>query len=60
MRHWYKYKFPGLSIGCQPNDFVSHDRLIGRFGAVAYDRELSEKEMKQYELEPVRVEDYER
>jgi hypothetical protein len=56
MRHWYKYKFRGHSIGCQPDDFVSHDVQIGKFGAVAYDRELTEEEIQAYELEPVRVE----
>jgi hypothetical protein len=45
MRQWYKYKFRGLSIGCQPDDFVSHDVQIGKFGAVAYDRELTEEEI---------------
>jgi hypothetical protein len=45
------------AFGCQPKDFVSHNVQIRRFGAVAYDKELSEKEMKQYELEPVRMED---
>lgn len=56
-RHWYKYRLSGLSPGCQPKDFVSHDVQIGRFGAVAYDRELTEEEIQAYELEPVRVED---
>jgi hypothetical protein len=57
MRHWYKYKFRGLSIGYQPKDFVSYDMQIGKFGAVTYDRELTEEEIQAYELEPVRVED---
>lgn len=56
-RHWYKYRLRGLSIGCQPKGFVSYDALIGKFGAVAYERELTEQEIQAYELEPVRVED---
>jgi hypothetical protein len=59
MRHWYKYKLRGLSPGCQPKDFVSYDMQIGKFGAVAYDRELTKEEIEAYELEPVRVEDEE-
>jgi hypothetical protein len=56
MRHWYKYRLRGFSLGCQPDDFVSHDVLIGKFGAVAYNRKLSEEEIQEFELEPVRVE----
>jgi hypothetical protein len=57
MRHWYKYRLRGLSSGCQPKDFVSYDMQVGKFGAVAYDRELTEEELEQYELELVKVED---
>jgi hypothetical protein len=57
MRHWYKYRSRGFSPDCQPNDFVSYDVQIGKFGAVAYDRELTEEEIQAYELKPVRVED---
>jgi hypothetical protein len=56
MRHWYTYRLRGFSLGCQPDDFVSYDRLIGKHGAVAYERELTEEELDQYELEPVKVE----
>ena len=57
MRHWYKYRLRGFSLGCQPKDFVAHDVQIGKFGAVAYERELMEEEIQAYELESVRVED---
>jgi hypothetical protein len=54
-RHWYKYKFRGLSVGCQPKDFVSYDMLIGKFGAMAYEWELTEEEeTRKYELELVK------
>lgn len=36
--------------------FCLYDHSIGKFGAVAYNRELSEKEIEAYELRPMRVE----
>jgi hypothetical protein len=51
-KYWYQYKFRGLSIGCQPDDFVDHDGSIGKFGAISYARPLTEKEVKEFELEP--------
>jgi hypothetical protein len=46
----------GFSSGCQPDDFVSCDMQIGKFGSVAYERKLTEEEIQPYELELVRVE----
>lgn len=53
MIYWYKFRLRGLSIGCQPKDFVDHDHTIGRFGAVAYNRKLSDQEIDAYELDPM-------
>lgn len=51
--YWYEYKFRGFSPGCQPNDLVEWDDEYGRFGAVAYERELTPKELEDYELHPI-------
>ena len=41
-----------LGIGCQPKGFVSFDEddAGGRYGSILYDRELTEQEVKDYEL----------
>lgn len=51
--YWYEYIHRGLSLGCQPKGFVDHDESKGKFGWVAYDRELTDKEMSDYELRKV-------
>lgn len=52
--YWYEYIYRGFSPGCQPEGFIDRDDDKGRFGWIAYDRELSEKEIKDYELRPVK------
>lgn len=52
--HWYEYIFRGFSLGCQPKGFVDRDEGFGRFGAVAYDRPLTDKEVEEYELKPIK------
>lgn len=49
-KYWYEYRLRGLSLGAQPKGFVDSDDIYGRFGAVAYDRPLTEKEVNDYEL----------
>ncbi|HDR8453906.1 TPA: hypothetical protein QC364_000696 [Bacillus cereus] len=49
-KYWYEYRLRGLSLGAQPKGFVDSDDTYGRFGAVAYDRPLTEKEVSDYEL----------
>lgn len=51
---WYEYRLRGFSLGCQPDGFMEHDDSIGKHGAVAYDRELTEKEISDYELNPMK------
>ena len=46
----YVYRLRGFSLGCQPKGFVSHNDNVGRFGSVTYDRALTKKEMDEYEL----------
>ena len=52
--YWYEYLYRGFSLGCQPKDFVANDADYGRFGAIAYDRELTKEEQDRYELEPIK------
>jgi hypothetical protein len=47
---WYELLFRGISPGCQPKDFIECDHSKGKFGIVAYNRQLTEKELNQYEM----------
>lgn len=49
---WYEYRLRGYSIGCQPKGHIKVNQDIGRHGVIAYDRELTEQEIEDYELEP--------
>ncbi|MBK1611691.1 hypothetical protein JCR31_28015 [Bacillus cereus] len=53
--HWYEFRLRGLSLGAQPKDFVDVNHEHGRFGAVAYNRELTEEEIERYELTKIDV-----
>jgi len=48
--HWYELKFRSPSPGCQPKDFVEIDNNKGKWGIVGYNRELSQKELSDYEM----------
>lgn len=50
--YWYEYRLRGFSLGCQPSDFMSHTDNIGRHGIVSYNRQLTNKELSDYELIP--------
>ena len=52
--YWYEYIYRGFSPGCQPEGFIDKDNEKGRFGWIAYDRELTEQEINDYELRPVK------
>ena len=55
--YWYTYRLRGFSIGCQPKDFKQIDyNYKGKFEAVAYDRELTDEEISEYELIKIRGE----
>lgn len=47
--YWYKMKRP-VGPGCQPKGFVKVDYDVGYYGAIAYDRLLTEEEIYEYEL----------
>lgn len=49
--YWYTYRLRGFSLLCQPKDFIGQNERVGRFGAIIYERELTEKEMSDYELD---------
>lgn len=49
-KYWYKYRLRGFSLGCQPKDFVEVDHEHGKWGAVAYNRPLTDKEISDHEL----------
>lgn len=51
MLYWYTYRLRGFSLGCQPKDFAWQDSSIGKFGAIIYERELTKKEISDYELD---------
>lgn len=40
-----------VGLGCQPNGFVKLDDRKGKWGIVAYERPLTEKELNDYEME---------
>ncbi|MDX5885012.1 hypothetical protein [Bacillus cereus group sp. BfR-BA-00999] len=54
--YWYTYRLRGFSLGAQPKDFIVNDERIGRFGAIIYERELTKKEMSDYELDLHKIE----
>lgn len=39
-----------VSIGCQPRGFVDINDNHGKWGIVAYNRELTQKELDEYEM----------
>lgn len=49
-KYWYEYIHRGMSIGCQPMSFTDTNPDYGDFGAVAYDKELTAKDLEEYEL----------
>lgn len=50
MKFKYTYKARGFSIGCQPKDFIETKQHEHKFETIFYDRELTEKEIEEYEL----------
>lgn len=46
----YTYRTRGFSIGCQPKDFIKFEQEEHKFETIYYDRELTKKEIEEYEL----------
>ncbi|PAC27810.1 hypothetical protein [Flectobacillus sp. BAB-3569] len=53
----YRLKYRPFDVGCQPHGFICHVELdkkqTGFFGELTYTRQLSEEEIRKYELFPV-------
>lgn len=47
---WYEMYMRPMGPGCQPKGLVKFKEDVGRWGLVAYDRELTEEELYEYEL----------
>lgn len=52
MTYYYEMLLRPVSIGCQPSGLIEVLYNLGRWGVVGYDRELSEKELADYEMKP--------
>lgn len=48
--YWYEMTKRPVSIGCQPRGFVDINDNHGKWGIVAYNRELTQKELDEYEM----------
>lgn len=46
----YTYRTRGFSLGCQPKDFIRFEQEEHKFETIFYDRELTKKEIEDYEL----------
>ena len=61
-KYYYGMRLRGFSLGCQPERGLL-GKSIGPFDdyhdVIAYDRELSEQELKEYEMERINIIDLE-
>src|SRR5699024_3238076 len=48
--YWYEMRQRPVSLGCQPKGFVEFDDDKGKYGIVAYDRVLTDKELHDCEM----------
>ena len=48
--YWYEFRLRGFSLGCQPKGWINRDESQGRWGIIAYDRELTASECEDYDL----------
>ena len=54
MKHYYGMKYRSVAPGAQPKGMIDWSEGTGRYYAViVYDRELTQKELDDYELEEV-------
>ncbi|ASK61349.1 hypothetical protein CFK37_03755 [Virgibacillus phasianinus] len=54
--YWYEMQHRPVSLGCQPSGFSDFDDDKGKYGIVAYDRGLTDKELNDFELKKWDVE----
>ena len=50
VKYWYEMVQRPPDIGCQPKDMVEINHDIGRHGIVAYERELTERELNTFTM----------
>src|SRR5699024_10481750 len=48
--YWYEMRQRPVSLGCQPKEFVEFDDDEGKHGIVAYNRELTDKELNDFDM----------
>lgn len=48
--YWYEMYMRPMGPGCQPKGIVEFEEGKGRWGLVAYERPLTEKELSDYEM----------
>jgi hypothetical protein len=48
--YWYEFRLRGFSPSCQPKGHITVKHDIGRYGIIAYDRQLTETELYDYDL----------
>ncbi|WP_200411866.1 MULTISPECIES: LPD25 domain-containing protein [Virgibacillus] len=48
--YWYEMRQRPVSLGCQPKGFVEFDDDEGKHGIVAYNRELTDKELNDFDM----------
>lgn len=54
MKHYYGMKYRSVAPGAQPKGMVDWSECSGRYYAIiVYERELTQKEIDDYELEKV-------
>lgn len=53
--HWYEMQHP-IAPGAQPKGFVEWDEEKGKYGLVAYERPLTEQELKEFDMKEWQVE----
>ena len=49
-KYWYEMRQRPVNLGCQPKGFVDRDPDKGRWGLVAYEWELTEKELNDFAM----------
>lgn len=48
--YWYEMVKRPVDLGCQPTGFVAVDHKKGRWGIVAYERKLTQKELDDFDM----------
>lgn len=49
-KFWYEMRLRPIGIGCQPKGMIEFNEDKGNWGIVAYDRELTDKELDDFDM----------